>query len=504
MDLVVMEICLGMMASTQTHKHTAEQHCTGWDTWFCKFLASQFNNAGLETGVMWAFAVAQALKIVSQDVVGVSTARLHPSLIDTTAAASAFHALVDFICETAASWSGSSLLEARTSVLLHHSMDSLLQAQLQQPRPALADALARMLHHSMDIANTMNTQGLHKLRTVTSKLTRMAMAVLRSPIAVLPAHEIQEAPSANAKPPLAVRVPATYVSACKAAEVALAATAADVVAGSGAGAAEAPIGWQTALVQQLDRSPEMGSFCRDVALAGLPWALAAQALDHPDLQSVLPEVRRLIRLKACPLDEVAPRRDVLAAALGAEAWQVRQTALYMLQAFWFRNYFALSDSDMLALVRLGKARLQDPRMEIRGDASRFLSGLLKCVPAAGVAEFRAEVLSRAARLFPRRPKRCRNGALQNAWHDDHHACVLELQALVASSPYEIKEWMYEVLLALTVAARAPEPIKQAATEALGAFRQSHKDMSPLPLKERLPETVWDSIQGVASSSSYFV
>jgi hypothetical protein len=504
MDLVAMEIVLGMVASSEAHKRDAAGGACVWDAWLRNFLESQLNSSGLETGLMWAFSVAQALKIVAQDVVGLSSARLHGSLIDPTATASAFQALVDFVCDTAAAWSGSSLLEAKTSVLLHHSMDSLLQAQLKKPHAAVSAALARMLHHSMDIASTMNTQALPKLRTVIAKLARMAMAIVRSPVMVLPAIELQSATPADCRPPLAVRVLATYASAGTAAEAALAAAAADTLVGSGAAATEAPIGWQAALVQQLDRSPEMGSFCRDVALAGLPWALAAQALDHPDLQTVLLEVRRLVRLKACPLDEVPARRDVLATACSSEAWQVRQTALYMMQAFWFRNYFALSEADMQALVRLGEARLSDPRIEIRNDASSFLSGLLKCAPAEGVAKFRAEVLSRAARLFPRQPKRCRSGALHSAWLDEHHACVLALQALLASSPYEIREWMHEVLLALTVAARAPEPIKQAATEALGDFRQSHKDMSALPLKDRLPERVWESIQDVASSSSYFV
>lgn len=58
--------------------------------------------------------------------------------------------------------------------------------------------------------------------------------------------------------------------------------------------------------------------------------------------------------------------------------------------------------------------------------------------------------------------------------------------------------------ALTVAARAADMVKRAATETLGEFRQSQAAMAALPLKERLPAAVWDAIQDVASTSTYFV
>ena len=85
-----------------------------------------------------------------------------------------------------------------------------------------------------------------------------------------------------------------------------------------------------------------------------------------------------------------------------------------------------------------------------------------------------------------------------------HACMLELQALLFSCPYTLEQWMHEVLLCVAAAARAPEPVRKAATSALGHFRTNQAATSPLPLRDRLPEDVWDSIQGVASTSTYFV
>lgn len=169
-----------------------------------------------------------------------------------------------------------------------------------------------------------------------------------------------------------------------------------------------------------------------------------------------------------------------------------------------RNFCALQSSDLQALIGASDGRLSDARIEIRIEAATLLSGLLKCSPPPVVSAFRAGVLATSHTLMPRSRKRHRGVQIDATSLTAQHACVLALQALLLSCPYDIEEWMHDVLLALTVAARAPDPVKKAATQTLGQFRQNHTATSALPLKERLPESVWDSIQDVASTSTYFV
>jgi hypothetical protein len=149
MDFVAMELCIGIISSGVAHQSSAaatapassEGNTTGtavgshgggggtgtaWDTWLWKLLEGQFNSAALEKGCMWAFAVAQSIRAVARDVSGASLAQLHPCTVAASSAKAAFAALLAFVSHTAATWTGTTLLEAKTIVLLRHAMENLL------------------------------------------------------------------------------------------------------------------------------------------------------------------------------------------------------------------------------------------------------------------------------------------------------------------------------------------------------------------------------------------
>jgi hypothetical protein len=428
---------------------------------------------------------------------------------------------------------------------------------------AVSDALACVIDCSCTIAESMHTQHLQQLRTVVAKLQHMALAVVRSPVTLLPTRRLDAGDPTS----LASRVLAVYDSAASAACAALSTLVnpapsagegqsvmplavghASSTSGAGGHPLEAPIGWQVALLLQLDRSAEMGPFGRDILIAHLRWALEVQALQHPDLQSITRECHRLARLRYCPVTEVPVRLAEFTVGLKHPSWLVRTTAVHLVQGFWFRcalclpmldrparasvvaagvatqaprsspcscsaarcaqlvcrNFCALHPSDLEALIEESDSRLSDARVEIRIEAATLLSGLLKCSPPPVVSAYRERVLATARTFMPRSRKRLRGVHADTAWLTAQHACVLALQALLLSCPYQIEDWMHDVLLALTVAAHAPDPVKKAATQTLGQFRQNHSATSALPLKERLPESVWESIQDVASTSTYFV
>lgn len=221
-----------------------------------------------------------------------------------------------------------------------------LQEQLVRAHPALADALAALVAHACSIAETMVSQPLQQLRTVTAKLMRITLAICRAPGALPP-----DAPdSERSARRLTARLEGIYHSAAAAADTALVAVIAEssstadcsveATAGdaqrSTAHPAECPLGWYVALVLQLDRSAELAPAGRHLALAALPWALRVQAVQHPQLTTVTKDAARLVRLRYCRAEEVAPRLRILATSLEDPSWLVRSAGLHLLQGFWFR------------------------------------------------------------------------------------------------------------------------------------------------------------------------
>jgi Domain of unknown function (DUF3437) len=372
-----------------------------------------------------------------------------------------------------------------------------MQAQIAAPNPVVDKALARVLGASLHILRKAPAHALQTVRAAAARLMRMALCVVYAPTPLCGATATSS-PDADAS---RCAVHAALDIALAAARTAVAAAASALDTAPVDPSWDASIGYMSALVATLRRACVQASASRPAWLATLPWALDAQALTHPGLQSVLPDVRALRTLAALPLGTAPVALDALTAAARSPAWQVRASALLLLQTIIFRAHFAVRDVAAAALLGLARDALSDEKVEIRELAARLLSGLLICAPAAAAVECRGAVVVEAAQLFRTKRKRATSAApLVVA----QHACALALNALLMSSPYTLREWMDDVLLALARAARAPPPVRGAATSALAEFRKNHGATSQLPLRQRLREDVWDSIQDVASSSSYFV
>lgn len=91
---------------------------------------------------------------------------------------------------------------------------------------------------------------------------------------------------------------------------------------------------------------------------------------------------------------------------------------------------------------------------------------------------RHHFMSQLRDLFPRGQKYSKStSAKQNAASlQMKHACILGIRAFITCHPYDIPEWMPEMLTALVPAAREPQPIKTTITKTIGwsaFFQNSH-------------------------------
>lgn len=156
---------------------------------------------------------------------------------------------------------------------------------------------------------------------------------------------------------------------------------------------------------------------------------------------------------------------------------------------------------MCCLQAFVVGRLQDPKVEVRSLSAATLSGIIKALPAHEIDTLRQQMITQVQRLFTSHQsaagsKRGRrsggsssragampviaaaaaagDGSLQEqaaaaafqqqqgpVFLSEAQAVVQGLKAFVLSSPYDVPEWMPEVLMALVAAANSRNPLVRA-------------------------------------------
>lgn len=74
--------------------------------------------------------------------------------------------------------------------------------------------------------------------------------------------------------------------------------------------------------------------------------------------------------------------------------------MLVVQYFWFRHCFLLSDGQMEAILQLAVTMLSDRKLEVAQLAALSLSGLLKALPAASIEALRQRYLDAAKGMKP--------------------------------------------------------------------------------------------------------
>lgn len=126
-------------------------------------------------------------------------------------------------------------------------------------------------------------------------------------------------------------------------------------------------------------------------------------------------------------------------------------------------------------------RLQDPKVEVRSLSAATLSGIIKALPTHENDLLRQQIITQVNKLFAA-PGKGRSGSKRRAagmpvvaaaaasdaaaaqpqqgavFLSEAQAAVQGLKAFVLSSPYDVPDWMPEVLMALVGAANSRNPM----------------------------------------------
>lgn len=193
-----------------------------------------------------------------------------------------------------------------------------------------------------------------------------------------------------------------------------------------------------------------------------------------------------------------------------DLWTERAAALQFMQYFWFRNAINLGEDGSVGVLNEALRLLEDPKLEVREMACDTVSGVIRALSPERQQKLRNSIIARAKEIFPDR-KRRRTTGNKSAGKEDisplpvRHGAVLALKALVMSSPYDVPNWLPEILMDLVRLASEPAPVKNTVSEALSDFRRTHEEGGLLEVKDAMTSDQWEAIRDVAvGAASYFV
>uniref|UniRef100_A0A8C3A3V6 Uncharacterized protein n=1 Tax=Cyclopterus lumpus TaxID=8103 RepID=A0A8C3A3V6_CYCLU len=175
-----------------------------------------------------------------------------------------------------------------------------------------------------------------------------------------------------------------------------------------------------------------------------------------------------IPLVLAALEEMAGRRS----------WHARYSVLTYLQIMVFYNLFTLLSvpAEVLRIRKLVMQLLLDEQLEVRDMAGTTLSGLLQCqfFPMDSSLQTQLQTLSQT-RLPKAREELASTGNHSNTCLVRRHAGVLGLSACILSSPYDVPDWMPQILMDLSNHLNDPQPIEMTVKKTLSEFRRTHHD-----------------------------
>jgi len=470
---------------------------TPWSAWMRGLLRECVAASPLELADMWGLVVRYGVGGLCAREDTASLSVLLESLLTELPAAQASsgaaikrlkcfgHCLIEMLSRGCCRWAA---CEAFQAAVLR---------ELPEMEGHLTSHVRREVARCMVILSTRSMGGTARTDAAVAELRRRLVENLRSGVAYISANF-----GAPGNGQAAVHAPEDG-------EIDLAAESGDTAMGEAAGAVDA-------VLARLDCSVQFVGYCMrsgdavqltGTLLSSLPHLLKLQELSDPELQQLSMEAKKaLALLKYLPvrLDFVAPAVGTIERTQGFEPWHARAAALVFLQYFWFRQVFLLGELEAQKVLSTVVSLLGDSKTEVRELAAKSLSGILRCIPHSASTELRASFMGHAESLrHERRSRGSRPSLRQPEAIAARHAPVLGLEAFVLSSPYDVPQWLPDVLMCIASMANEPPPLKTTVTRALSEFKRTHEEAGLHECRELFTEEQWDAIQDVSSCSSYF-
>ncbi|XP_078590168.1 proteasome activator complex subunit 4-like isoform X2 [Branchiostoma floridae x Branchiostoma japonicum] len=183
-------------------------------------------------------------------------------------------------------------------------------------------------------------------------------------------------------------------------------------------------------------------------------------------------------------------------------WRARLSIMTFLQVLVFCNLFLVqANKSVVADIRkLLLKLLQDEQLEVREMAGTTLSGFLQCGLIALDKDLQVHFNKLCHTKLPKK-KKLTDAGMQEALIQ-RHAGVLGLCACVLSYPYDVPEWMPQLLLELGDHLNDPQPIAGTVKKTLSDFRRTHHD-NWQEHKQRFTEDQLCMLTDLLVSPSYY-
>lgn len=159
--------------------------------------------------------------------------------------------------------------------------------------------------------------------------------------------------------------------------------------------------------------------------------------------------------------------------IGLKSWHSRVALLGYLQVMVFNNFFTFHQPLVIEEIQdIVFHLICDEQLEVREMAAVTLSGLLHC----GYLQMNKHMVDHFERLT--RIKLKKRKVAENITLDaliKRHAGVLGLSAFVQAYPYDVPEFIPQILMDLSNHVDDPQPIQMTVKKTLSNFRRTHHD-----------------------------
>ncbi|XP_076463728.1 proteasome activator complex subunit 4B-like [Babylonia areolata] len=184
----------------------------------------------------------------------------------------------------------------------------------------------------------------------------------------------------------------------------------------------------------------------------------------------------LTNLSSCLLtpDILPTALNTIKEVAGLESWHARVAILHFVQIAVFGNFFLLQNQESQTAIReLLLHLLCDERLEVREVAAMTLSGLMHC----GFLQMNSDMLSHFEHLRRVKLKKRQASTEPDSLEKliKRHAGVLGLSACVQAHPYDVPDFIPQVLMDLSIHVNDPQPIQMTVKKTLSDFRRTHHD-----------------------------
>ncbi|KAK9875517.1 hypothetical protein WA026_007908 [Henosepilachna vigintioctopunctata] len=182
--------------------------------------------------------------------------------------------------------------------------------------------------------------------------------------------------------------------------------------------------------------------------------------------------------KTIVLEENVPELfAIIDSVIACPLWSARADLTEFLTTFVFHNLAILSSREewIRKIQSIVMILLEDPQLEVRDNACKFLSGLLHCNFLPSQLELLADFKVKSKTKLRKNKTTNAAGSISNGSLVTRHAGVLGLCAFINSTPYDVPPFLPDIFGVLGPHLSDPQPIPSTIRKTLCDFKRTHQD-----------------------------